>query len=103
MVIMILYLLCLLCRESNFNLKFCKMSNVENNSNIYVNWLEKSISDEHIKHYEYSDFKDIHEIGRGSFGSVFHATWKNTNTFALKSFNNDQQTLKEIVREVQYL
>ena len=45
------------------------MSNVENNSNIDVNWLEKSISDEHIKYYEYSDFKDIHEIGRGSFGS----------------------------------
>ena len=40
-------------------------------------------------YYEYSDFKNIQPIGKGSFGSVSCATWKNTSRyFALKSFNN---------------
>jgi serine/threonine protein kinase len=66
--------------------------------------LDKLISEERIKYYEYSNFKDIQEIGKGSFGNVFRATWRNaTHYFALKSFNNDKQTLKEIVKEVQYL
>ncbi|GBC10880.1 hypothetical protein RclHR1_09990005 [Rhizophagus clarus] len=62
---------------------------------------EKLISEGYIEHYEYSDFNDIQPIGRGSFGSVSRATWKNTTRFfALKSFNNDKQTYKEIVKEL---
>jgi hypothetical protein len=35
------------------------MSNIENKENDPdINWLEKSISDGHIKYYEYSDFRD---------------------------------------------
>jgi serine/threonine protein kinase len=72
------------------------MSNSKSN-----NWLENSITEEHIRYYEYSDFKDIKQIGKGSFGSVFCATWKITNrSFALKSFNNDKQTLEQVVKEV---
>ena len=63
--------------------------------------LEKLISEGHIEYYEPLDFKNIQLIGNGSFGSVSRATWKNTNRyFALKSFNNDKQTLREIVKEV---
>ena len=71
-------------------------------SNYYVDWLESSISEGHIKYYEYSDFKNIQPIGNGSFGSVVRATWKNTDRFfALKSFFNPNKiTLKEIVNEV---
>ena len=71
-------------------------------SNCYIDWLEKAISDEHIKYYEYSDFKNIQTIGSGSFGSVVRATWKNIDKFfALKSFFNPNKiTLKEIVNEV---
>jgi hypothetical protein len=66
-----------------------------------INWLEKSISDKYIKYYEYSDFKIIDRIGNGSFGSVFCANWKETdNILALKSFNNQASTLKEVVDEV---
>ena len=65
--------------------------------------LEKLISEKRIEYYKPSDFKNIQLIGKGSFGSVFRATWKNTTRyFALKSFNNDKQTLREIVKEVQY-
>ena len=66
-----------------------------------IDWLEQSIHNEHIKYYEYSEFKNIQPIGSGSFGSVVRANWKNTDiVFALKSFNNQKSTLKKIVREV---
>ncbi|PKY14339.1 kinase-like protein [Rhizophagus irregularis] len=74
------------------------MSNITETSNIDVEWLEKSVSDGRIRYYEPSDFKDIKLIGRGSFGDVFRANWRNIS-FALKSFN-DEQTLKEIVKEL---
>ncbi len=72
-------------------------------SNFYIDWLEKSITDEYFNHYDYSDFKNFQSIGIGSFGNVMRASWKNTNRFfALKSFNNYKITLKEVVNEVLY-
>jgi hypothetical protein len=73
---------------------FIKMSKIKYN-------IEKLISEGSIEYYEYSDFKNIQPIGKGSSGSVSRATWKNTTRFfALKSFNNDKQTHKEIIKEV---
>ncbi len=70
-------------------------------NNFEIDWLEKSIADEYINYYEYSNFKNIQRIGSGAFGRVSHASWKDTGkTFALKSFNNYQVTLKEVVNEV---
>ena len=68
----------------------------------YIDWLEKSISEEHIRYYDYEEFNNAQPIGKGSYGSVIRVTWKNTNRiFALKSFlNNDKTTLKEVVNEV---
>jgi hypothetical protein len=69
--------------------------------NYYTDWLDNSITEEHIKYYEYSDFTNIQQIGKGSYGNVIRVNWKNPNRhFALKSFNNDKQTLKEVVKEV---
>ncbi len=60
------------------------------------------LNDKDIVYYEYSDFKKIQQIGRGSFGNVVRANWKNTDYFfALKSFNNDRVTLEEVLKEVQ--
>ena len=36
-------------------------------SNIYNSWLEKSVTDGYLNYYEYSDFKNIQQIGRGLF------------------------------------
>ena len=70
-------------------------------SNAYISWLEKSITDEYFNFYEYSDFRSIQPIGKGNFGKVFRANWKDTNTtFALKSFDDCESTLKEVVNEV---
>ena len=70
-------------------------------SNVYISWLEKSIVNEYLNYYEYSEFINLQPIGSGSFGSVVRANWKNHDKFfALKTFNNDKTTLKEIVNEV---
>jgi hypothetical protein len=73
--------------------------------NYYVDWLEKSITNEYFNYYEYSEFKNLKLVGSGSYGSVVRANWKNTGSFfALKTFkNNDNTTLKELVKEVSKL
>ena len=71
-------------------------------SKFYIDWLEKSIEEELI-HYEYSDFKNLQTIGSGSYGSVVRAYWKNNQLYALKTFNNNKITLKEVVNEVLYI
>ncbi|UZO08517.1 uncharacterized protein OCT59_028771 [Rhizophagus irregularis] len=68
-------------------------------SNIYIDWLEKSIDDEHINYYNYSEFKSLKHLGSGACGSVSRANWKNS-LFALKSFSNDYETLKVVVNEI---
>ncbi|RGB25992.1 kinase-like domain-containing protein [Rhizophagus diaphanus] len=69
--------------------------------NYYINWLERSITEEHIELYEYSDFKNIQLIGSGAYGNVYRVNLKNSNRiFALKSFNYEKQTLNEVVKEV---
>ncbi|CAB4412818.1 unnamed protein product [Rhizophagus irregularis] len=78
-----------------------RMSNITETSNIDIEWLKKSISDGRIKYIEPSAFKNIKQIGRGSFSDVFRANWRNIS-IALKSFNNEQ-TLKEIVKELEIL
>ena len=70
-------------------------------SNEHIDWIEKSICDEHINFYKYSDFKLIRPIGHGSSGNVVCTSWKHTNCIlVLKSFNNEQITLKEVVNKV---
>ena len=69
--------------------------------NYYIDWINNSINEGHIKRYEYSNFKNIQPIGSGSYGNVVRVNWKNPDRFfALKSFNHDEQTLKEVVKEV---
>ncbi|RGB31318.1 hypothetical protein C1646_817368 [Rhizophagus diaphanus] len=75
-----------------------------NNLNFYIHWLDNSISEEHIKSYKYSDFTNIQNIGKGAYGNVVRANWKNSSRFfAIKSFNNDEHTLKEVVKELKLL
>jgi hypothetical protein len=75
-------------------------SNGAKDANYYIDWLERSISEEHLTYYKYSDFEDFQRIGRGSYGDVFRANWKKNRFYVLKSFNNDKIILKEIVNEV---
>jgi hypothetical protein len=72
-------------------------------SNIYRDWLKKSINDEGINYYNYSEFKKLETIGNGSYAKVSRAKLNTDGYFgyfALKTFNNDKITLKEVVNEV---
>jgi hypothetical protein len=73
----------------------------EKDSTIYTDWLEKAISEDYIKYYDYSKFTNKEEISNGSFGKVFYANWKDSDTvMALKYPLN--LTIKEIINEVNY-
>jgi hypothetical protein len=66
-------------------------------------WFEKSIVDEYINNYNYSEFKNFKLLGIGAFGKVYRTNWKSTDSFfVLKIFNNDKMALKEVVNEVNY-
>ena len=75
---------------------------VTDNSNELINWIEKAIYEKLIRYYEYNHFHHIQEIGRGGFGKVYRANWKNSNKYlALKSFTSfNNVTAKEIAKEV---
>src|SRR2546430_1858235 len=70
-------------------------------SNAYIDWLEKAISENYIKYYDYTEFTNKEEISNGSFGNVFRTNRKDSDTaMAVKySFN---LTVKEIVYEVNH-
>jgi hypothetical protein len=70
-------------------------------TNICIDWLEKAISENYIKYYDYTEFTNKEVISNGSFGNVFRANWKDSDTvMALKHSYN--LTIKEIVNEVNY-
>jgi len=71
-------------------------------SDEWINWIKEAIIKKHIKYYEYDHFSNLKQIGFGAFGKVYYANWKNSEQpFTLKSFFNlDNDTVKEIVREV---
>lgn len=70
--------------------------------NEWINWIEETIANKHIKYYEYKYFSEIQEIGIGGFAKVYRARWKMTGKyFALKTFYNFEKiSVKEIVNEV---
>ncbi|GBB84536.1 hypothetical protein RclHR1_01110021 [Rhizophagus clarus] len=71
----------------------------EKDSDTCIDWLEKAISDNYIKYYDYADFTNKEELNNGSFGKVFRANRKDSDTvMALKyPFN---LTIKEIINEL---
>ena len=70
-------------------------------SNEYIDWIEKSIVDEHINCYEYSDFKLMQQVEHDPSENVMCVSWKHTNhLFTLKSSCNEKTALKEVVNEV---
>ena len=76
-----------------------------NSSNKSINWIDRmkeSISKRHIKYYEYQFFSELEKIGRGSFGVVYRAKWRESEQYlALKSFPNlDDAAIKELAHEV---
>ncbi|CAB4388139.1 unnamed protein product [Rhizophagus irregularis] len=78
---------------------------VTENSDEQINWIEDAISKNYFKYYEYNHFRNIQEIGFGSFEKVCRANWKGSNKYlTLKSFSNiNNVTVKETVNELKLL
>ncbi|CAG8813927.1 2946_t:CDS:2, partial [Gigaspora rosea] len=60
-------------------------------------WLHQVSKDSSIASIEYSSFKNIEEIGKGGFGTVYSANYEDT-TVALKSLTYSE-TIKDLVNE----
>lgn len=59
--------------------------------------IEKFIKEECIKYYEFSEFSETKEIS----SEMYKANWKQSETcIALRTFNLEHATVKEIIREV---
>ncbi|GBC06908.1 hypothetical protein RclHR1_07130007 [Rhizophagus clarus] len=73
-------------------------------SNEWINRIEEYISkNNNIKYYEYNHFHNIEKIGNDNFENVYRANWKNSEQyFALKSFNFNNTTMKEIIHELEF-
>ncbi|CAG8750469.1 6512_t:CDS:1, partial [Funneliformis mosseae] len=75
------------------------MSTTEiNNSNADYDWLERAISENYIKYYDFSEFINWEEVSCGSYGNVSCANWKGTETIMALKYSY-KLTIKEIVNE----
>ena len=74
--------------------------NVTENSNEWINLIEKSIAKNCLKFYEYNRFSNIKEIGSGSSGKVYHVNWENSHLTLKSFFDLNHNTVKELIREV---
>ena len=72
------------------------------NPNEWNNWIEETISKKLIKYFEYKDFRNKKIIGKGAFGEIYRANYKNWEQYlVLKSlFNLGNAAVKEVVHEV---
>jgi hypothetical protein len=71
----------------------------DNDSNNYVDWIEKAVTENYIKYYNYAEFTNLKEINHGSVGNIFQASWKGTDTFLVVK-SSHKLSVKEIVNEV---
>ena len=89
------------------NIAFAKMtsSDINNiNADEWVKWIEDGISREYINYHDYDEFQNIQQIGFGGFSKVYRATLESSSTVvAIKSFENNNFVMKEIVNEVNKL
>src|SRR5437764_14129836 len=65
----------------------------------YVDWLERAVTENHIKYYNYSDFTNMKEINNGSVGNIYQANWKGTDTLLVVK-SSYKLSIEEIVNEV---
>ncbi|CAI2166914.1 15669_t:CDS:2 [Funneliformis geosporum] len=70
-------------------------------SNKYQIWKNDACNGKYFYYFEYTDFKDIQNIGKGNFGKVYRACLEHDNhIIALKNFKIDKLTMKDVVNEI---
>ncbi|CAG8495701.1 10673_t:CDS:2 [Funneliformis caledonium] len=68
-------------------------------SNVYLGWLEKAISENYIKYYNYDEFVNKEEISSCSYGNVSRASWGDSGTIMAIKYSLNL-TIQEIVNEI---
>ncbi|PKK63577.1 hypothetical protein RhiirC2_716887 [Rhizophagus irregularis] len=58
------------------------------------------LDDKIICYYDSQEFKNFAKIGSGGFSTVHVAYWKNTTKFAIKKFNENLNSMEEIINEI---
>ncbi|GBC22589.2 kinase-like domain-containing protein [Rhizophagus irregularis DAOM 181602=DAOM 197198] len=58
------------------------------------------LDDKIICYYDSQEFKNFVKIGSGGFSTVHVAYWKNTTKFAIKEFNENLNSMEEIINEI---
>ena len=74
----------------------------DNDSNNYINWIEKAVTENYIKYYNYGEFTNMKEINHGSVGNIFQASWKGTDTLLVVK-SSYKLPVKEIINEVFFI
>ena len=64
-------------------------------------WLDKAITENYIKYYDYTKFTNRKEISSSSYGNTTCANWKDSDTVMVLKYSYGL-TIKEIVNEVNY-
>ncbi|CAG8800774.1 46020_t:CDS:2, partial [Gigaspora margarita] len=78
-------------------------SPVTQNPSRYVVWFNNALDEGHINRFEYSDFRNIQEIGKGGFGIVHSADYLGTK-LALKSFLRGKAMItKDFINELKQI
>ena len=71
----------------------------DNDFNDCVGWIEKAVTENYIKYYNYSDFTNMKVINNGSVGNIYQANWKGTDTLLVVK-SSYKLSIEEIVNEV---
>jgi serine/threonine protein kinase len=63
--------------------------------------LNEFISEQKLQWIPYDKFNNVEFLGKGGFGTIFKATWSDSNKeVALKCLNNLNENLDEFLNEV---
>ncbi|CAG8749165.1 13982_t:CDS:1, partial [Gigaspora rosea] len=63
-----------------------------------IKQLEIYLKEKNVKNFDYSQCKDLKQIGEGGFGIVYSATFQGTK-YALKSLRKNLQLQEEDIRD----
>jgi hypothetical protein len=67
-------------------------------------WIDKKIKDDNLYYFKYNKFNNVEIIGKGTFGMINKADWKNGINVALKVLENNpsinESDMNKFIKEV---
>ena len=67
-------------------------------------FIDKFIQEAQLKWFPYNGFKNIKYLDQGGFSTIYKTNWSSdTDLLVLKSLNNSNEDLNEMLNEVYFL